>query len=244
MISLSYKNLWTDAYKGNDKNILDLIKQNNSASVLDVGCGDGQKTLLFQKKIKTNNIIGIDAVKKRLLAAQKRGIKTKYVNIEKKWPFANNFFDIVISNQVIEHLAKTDHFIKEIYRVLKPGGYAVISTENLASWHNIVALILGFQDFSHHTIQKIHIGNPLSPHYKERTLTWSKKDNSNVDDRAFPHLKVFTYYSLRKMFEAYKFTIQAGKGSGYYPFVGKVGKLFSNLDVKHSHFICIKVIKH
>jgi len=122
--------------------------------------------------------MGVDGQKDRLAAARKRGIKTKQFDIEKKWPLSSNSFDVVVSNQVIEHLVGTDHFITEIKRVLKPGGYTVISTENLSSWHNIFALVLGYQDFSHHLIKKAHVGNPLSPHFGEKTVTWSAKDNS------------------------------------------------------------------
>ncbi|XES77646.1 MAG: class I SAM-dependent methyltransferase [Candidatus Bathyarchaeia archaeon] len=51
-------------------------------------------------------------------------------------PFDDCFFDFVSATEVIEHLWNTDQFIKECYRVLKPRGYFLISTPNLASWIN------------------------------------------------------------------------------------------------------------
>lgn len=82
----------------------------------------------------------------------------------------NESIDVVFSNQVIEHLYETDKFISEIYRILKPGGYAVISTENLSSWHNIFALILGWQPFSLSNISSLRssIGNPFGLAKKNR----------------------------------------------------------------------------
>lgn len=235
--------MWNEAYQQNDRNLLELLEINPVAKILDVGCGDGKKSVLFKNKVRSKSIIGIDGVAKRLSVAKRIGVETKFVDIEKKWPFANNFFDVVISNQVIEHLVDLDHFIKEIKRVLKPGGYCVISTENLASWHNIFALLIGYQDFSHHLIKKSHIGNPLSPHYGEKTVAWSAPGNSGVDDTSFPHIKILTYISLRKIFEAYGFKFVRGLASGYYPLFSFISKIASRLNPEHSHFITIKMRK-
>lgn len=244
MLRQFYQKIWAEAYSRNDLNIISLLEQNPSAKVLDVGCGDGQKTIKFKRIIGCGKITGIDGLAGRLKAAKKRGVdETLVVSLEKKWPFKNSEFDVVISNQVIEHIADIDNFIKEIYRLLKPGGYCVISTENLASWHNIFALLLGYQDFSHNIIKKIHVGNPLSPHYNEETATWSRADNSGVDDSAFPHLKILTYYSLRKIFEEYGFKFQGGLGSGYYPLSGLLSKIATKIDPRHSHFVTIKMQK-
>jgi ubiquinone/menaquinone biosynthesis C-methylase UbiE len=212
--------------------------------LLDVGCRDGQKTLLFWRKVSAKKIIGIDGVKPRLEAARQRGIKDVVVSdLEKRWPFRKNYFDVVVSNQVIEHVVDLDHFLGEVFRVLKPGGYRVVSTENLASWHNIFSLILGYQDFSHHLIRKSHVGNPMSPHFGEKTVSWSARDNSGVDDTRYPHVKIMTYRSLIKVFEAFGFKFERGLASGYYPFFGFVSRIFCGLDPYHSHFITVKFRK-
>ena len=52
--------------------------------------------------------------------------------------------DLVIALEIIEHLYDTDFFLSEIQRVLKPGGYLVLSTPNLASLNNRIRLLLGF----------------------------------------------------------------------------------------------------
>lgn len=243
MLNNFFQYIWKEAYKRNDENIINLLEINPLARVVDVGCGDGQKTAAFRERITCKTIFGIDGVFGRLKAAEKRGVQIKQANLEQKWLLPSNAFDAVISNQVIEHISDIDHFIGEIYRILKPGGYCIISTENLASWHNIFALILGFQDFSHHIIKKLHVSNPLSPHYGEKTVTWSSTDNSGIDDTTFPHLKILTFKSLRKVFEVYGFKFIAGKGSGYYPLFGIIGLIASIIDPYHSHFITIKMMK-
>lgn len=76
---------------------------------------------------------------------------------------------LFIQNPVIEHLFDTDNFVSESFRILKPGGYTIVSTVNLASWHNIFALILGYQPFDFANISiKGTIGNPFSLWKDER----------------------------------------------------------------------------
>lgn len=245
MLSKLFEKLWNEAYQQNDTNIISLLEVNPKASLADIGCGDGVKTKKFGDAVKTGHTTGVDGVEARLAKAKKNGVESiKSVNLESAWNLADNTFDVVVSNQVIEHISDIDHFIEEIERILKPGGYAVISTENLSSWHNIFALILGFQDFSHHILKKSHAGNPLSPHFGEKTASWSAKGNSGTDDTAFPHIKILTLKSLMSAFETYNFKIEAGRGAGYYPLFGIIGKIASRIDPFHSHFITIKARKN
>src|SRR5207237_1346369 len=77
-------------------------------------------------------------------------------------PIRDESFDAISSNQVIEHLSDTDIFLAESFRVLRPGGHVVVSTENMSSWHNLAALLLGWQAFSltNITDKRSGIGNP------------------------------------------------------------------------------------
>src|SRR5208337_284277 len=45
-------------------------------------------------------------------------------------PFLNNAFNLVVCEQVIEHLHNTTYFLSELYRILKIGGSLLLSTEN------------------------------------------------------------------------------------------------------------------
>lgn len=235
--------IWMEAADRNRENILSLLEKNSNAKVADIGCGDGRVTIRYKTKIRSKEITGVDGVDGRLKAAKDRGIKIKIANLEGKWPFKNEELDVVISNQVIEHILDIDNFIEETYRILKPGGYCVISTENLSSWHNIFALVLGFQDFSHTILKRKHVGNPLSIHHGEKTSTWGAEDCSGVDDSAFPHIKIVTYKSLAAIYKEFGFAFEAGRGSGYYPLFGFLSSLASKIDPYHSHFITVKMRK-
>lgn len=62
---------------------------------------------------------------------------------------------------VIEHLFDIDRLLFEVKRMLKPGGIAVITTSNLASWYNRLSLLFGWQPFWTEVSTKFVIGNPL-----------------------------------------------------------------------------------
>ena len=121
--------------------------------------------------------------------------------------------------------------------IIKPNGYAIISTENLASWHNIFALLLGQQAFSQTISKKSHVGCKLSLHSHEKTGTWA-------NNRGPIHNKIFTYEGLRQIFNLYQFKVESLIGSGYYPIPTRsLMKIAGRLDPRHTHFITIKIRK-
>jgi ubiquinone/menaquinone biosynthesis C-methylase UbiE len=189
------------------------------------------------KLIGTKIVYGLDVVEEKLCKAQQRGIKIIQSDLNKELPIKDNFFDVIISNRVIEHLVDVDLFVEEIYRILKPGGYAVTSTENLVSWYNIFALLLGQQAFSQTISKKSHVGCKLSPHYFERTGEWAKNKRPL-------HNKIFAYEGLKEIFELYRFKMESLFGSGYYPMPTRsLMKIAGRIDPRHTHFITIKVKK-
>lgn len=224
--------MWEKARQDNTDNIFSLLERNPQAKFLDLGCDTGKFTLELAKKVNTNNLYGVEIVDERIIEAKKNGIKVEKSDLNNKLPFDDNFFDVVHANQVIEHLVDVDIFAEEIYRVLKPNGYAVISTENLSSWHNIFALILGFQAFSQHISAKKHVGNICSPHHGE-----------DLNLKSWTHVKIFTYKGLKEFFKINNFKMEKLKGSGYYPLPGFLSRIASKTDPIHSHFITIKVRK-
>ncbi len=65
--------------------------------------------------------------------------------VKERLPFPDKTFDLVISDETIEHLAYSpQHMFQEARRVLKPRGYFLITTPNFATlWHRIRFLFLG-----------------------------------------------------------------------------------------------------
>jgi SAM-dependent methyltransferase len=63
-------------------------------------------------------------------------------------PYGDGAVDVVVCNQVFEHLKQIFHPMQEIHRVLRPNGWLVFSVPNLASLHNRILLALGMQPTS------------------------------------------------------------------------------------------------
>lgn len=123
-------------------NQIKIAKQiKNGDSVLDVGCGNGVfYPVLADKSI---NYIGLDISKKLLTLARQKANKIKgkaKVKFIKgsitKLPFKNNQFDWVCAFAVLHHVPSEElraRAAREIWRVLKPGGRAVITVWNMFS---------------------------------------------------------------------------------------------------------------
>lgn len=196
----------------------------------DLGCDDGEWTSSVTKGHNLN-LYGLEIIDSRRQLALMKGIIAEKANLNDEFPYENYFFDMVHANQVIEHVTDTDHFVSEIYRILKPGGCAVISTENLSSWHNIFALFFGFTPFSlvNAPMQTAALGNPLAPHNDEEFWTF----------KTWQHIRVFTLKGLIHLFELYGFKIEKKLGSGYYP----IGNWVAKFDLTHCAFITLCVRK-
>lgn len=216
----------------NKSNILSLLEVNRQAKLLDLGCDDGKWTRQLGNKIETSDIYGVEVVDRQIAKAKANGIQVVKSDINTVLPFENNYFDVIHANQVIEHLHNTDHFASEIYRMLKPGGYALISTENLSSWHNVFALICGFQPFSMTNYSgKGSIGNPFA--------LWKDIQSDVSNYISWQHNRLFSYYGLKDLFQKHGFTVQRMKTAGYYPLWG----VLANIDPIHGHWIVIKAKK-
>ena len=214
----------------NRKVILSLLEPDKFAKVLDLGCCDGNFTLEVGKRIGTEELYGVDVVEQFVHAAQAKGIKVYCDDLNESLPLDSGSFDVVHANQVLEHLSHTDLFIKEIRRVLKKGGYAVISTPNLGGWHNIACLFLGWQPFSTSVSDEIHVGNPLHTRYRIK-----------AGEGEYPyHRRVPTYRGLKELFQYHGFQVEKIVGASYYPFPARV---LSRLDPRHSVYLTMKVRK-
>ncbi|NMB91478.1 methyltransferase domain-containing protein [candidate division WWE3 bacterium] len=236
-----FKNIKTHLFKKilsaqeeNRKNILRMLPSefNEETKILDLGCDDGSWTLSLSKNSPKVLLFGVEVVEERKKIAVNKGINVKSFDLNKSFYFEDNTFDIVHSNQVIEHLHDTDNFVSEVYRVLKPGEIFIVSTVNLSSWHNIFSLLLGYQPFDLSNIStKGNIGNPFS--------LWNNAESENSKHKSWQHMRIFTVYSLIDLLKKHGFTVLNVLTSGYYP----LPNFFSKLDKKHSHYFVIKAQK-
>lgn len=205
--------------------------EEKGACLLGLGCGLGELTYKVGRKVGADNVIGID-MEDRLQEAYKKRIKLIKCNLNNRIPLQDQSVNIISADQIIEHLSNVDLFVEEIFRVLKPGGYAVIGTENLASLHNLFALILGKQAFSQFISSRYWLGNPFTPHYKKPVR------------KGMSHVQVFTIQGLKDICEFYNLKVERVRGIGYFLFLPFWwGKLFEKICPAHASFIAVRVRK-
>jgi ubiquinone/menaquinone biosynthesis C-methylase UbiE len=109
--------------------------------VLEVGCGEGRGIELIIEGARSYS--AIDKLEPVIRELRKKFPGGNFLsgNIPPLSDFQDNSFDRVFSFQVIEHIKDDSLFLKEIHRVLKPGGMALLTTPNLSKslsrnpWH-------------------------------------------------------------------------------------------------------------
>jgi len=214
----------------NSRNIYSMLEKKTNARLLDLGCFEGAFTVKLGNYIGTKNLYGVDVVPAVLKKAKKCGIQVKHGNLNSTFPYRSNYFDVVHGNQVIEHMYDSDMFLSEIYRILKLGGYAILSTENASSWINIFASIMGWQIFSLTNIsaRRLGIGNPLAMFRLQK-----------IRFASFGHMRIYNFYGLKEYLEVMGFTVERIAGAGYFP----LPALIARIDPVHAHFMTFKIRK-
>ncbi|WAL95331.1 class I SAM-dependent methyltransferase [Streptomyces sp. Je 1-369] len=132
-----------------------------TATVLDIGCGDGTAAATAAPLLAGHRVVGVDWSQDALKRAHAR---LPYVVrgelSDGGLPFADGAADAVLFSEVVEHLVDPDSALDELRRVLRPGGHLMLSTPNLAAWYNRGLLLAGVQPvFSEVSLRGIH-GRP------------------------------------------------------------------------------------
>ncbi len=116
-------------------------------NLLDIGCADGGKTLQWAEAlgIPREGIHGVEGFEVyREKAASVLTVAGSDIESD-SLPYPDEHFDLVIANQVFEHIKNIFHLMSEACRVTRRGGLLLLSTPNLGSLHNRFLLALGRQ---------------------------------------------------------------------------------------------------
>lgn len=217
--------------------ILSLLRDIIGKDVLEIGGGTGVFAQEIASKFNLNHIYVVDISKEAIRIACEKGIKGTGLNIDtNNLPYEDSYFNTIICSEVIEHLVNPDHLLEEIYRVMRPNGYLIITTPNLGSWYNRILLLFGCQ-----------------PLFNDISIRYSYNKPFKISPTG--HLRLYTFDSLKFLLKKYNFSIIKSLGIGINEEIGyglkyKYLTKIINWIFKSPSFnsgICIlakKVLKH
>lgn len=97
---------------------------------LEIGIGRGHALKAIEKLIETKPV-GIDINPQFVESLKNEGYEVHCINTDNGLPFADESFDIIYTDQVMEHVVSQVSFLDEIRRVLKPNGQLLIGVPNV-----------------------------------------------------------------------------------------------------------------
>ncbi len=119
------------------KKIISETRKCENLNILDLGSGEGGTSALLAEG---NNVISYDLSLVRLKRQQQIFMKIPLANGRAEvLPFRNSTFDLVILQDVVEHIEDPFSFIHELTRVLSKNGMIYLSTPNRNSFFNILS---------------------------------------------------------------------------------------------------------
>lgn len=156
-----YKNKYNTRYLGPAEKIRvnKIIKLvGHGKRVLDVGCDIG---LIGKLLLQNNNkVYGMDISPTAVKKAKKKGLKAYCLNPETQTlPFKNNYFDVVLLAEIIEHVFDPDLLLQKVRKKLIKGGELVLTTPNLATLPRRIQLLLGKNPAIENRLNKNSLGH-------------------------------------------------------------------------------------
>ena len=111
----------------------DILSYCAQGSLLDIGTGPGRLLLKLHRQSPAMQLVGIDSSPSMVASARKNMVKAGLSDVieiregnASQIPFVDRFFDIVVSQWSVHHWKHPVAALNEVYRVLKPGGYALM----------------------------------------------------------------------------------------------------------------------
>lgn len=109
--------------------VLPYIREHRNCRLLDIGCGWDAR---FLKSVEPyiGSGVGVDFKAPELTEGK---IRTERLTLQDRLPYADGSFDLVTMLAVLEHLAQPEAILREIQRVLRPGGQLVLTVPSKAA---------------------------------------------------------------------------------------------------------------
>jgi SAM-dependent methyltransferase len=162
---------------------LEMIRQwsNLNGRILDNGTGLGTYLEAIGRANPAGVRVGLEIEHERAVSALARA-DAIVLGVGEQLPFADNSFDLILSNEVIEHVTDDRASVAEMARVARPGGRVVIFAPN--RWYPV-------EQHGVYWRGEYHFGNKPLVNYLPNPLR----------NRLAPHVRAYTGHGLRALFD-------------------------------------------
>lgn len=136
----------------------------DDSPVLEVGCGDASFTTELAKYSRRVTALDISAGQIAENAARLPGITFRQHDVSERLPFADGAFAVIWCSEVLEHLFDPAYALREMHRVLRPGGRLLVTVPYHGRFKNLLIALFKWDE---HFV-------PSNPHirfYSKRTLS-------------------------------------------------------------------------
>jgi SAM-dependent methyltransferase len=159
--------------------IIRAARERIKGRILENGCGVG----MYVEHLSPlgGKVIGLEYDFERATEARRNSLHLTNAAGE-SLPFPAGTFDLVLSHEVIEHVQDDRAAIREMVRVLKPGGRVIIFAPNRG---------YPFETHGIYWKGKYYFGNKLFVNYLPRVLR----------DKLAPHVRVYSKHDMQKLFD-------------------------------------------
>ncbi len=203
--------------RAREHEIMRLLNLSENDEFLDVGCASGHQVFVAAKRAK--RAVGIDVGKEFIAVAKRHAEEIKAENVEflitdGSIPFPDKSFNKLLCSEVVEHLVDPMPLLREIQRVLVPGGTVVFTVPNLNSRGTVWKRMLhGFKE------------PPFTP------LTDFSMEAIKAHGDA--HVVQFTLSRFEKLISSAGFLVDYVGGAGYIdgPKIGRIIQLTNKLAI-------------
>jgi SAM-dependent methyltransferase len=143
-----YEAYWSDeGFKPTDKGSAPLRRLlaetiGPDDSCIDIGCGDGGTSAVWLSA-NAGQYVGVDVSSGAVELARSRGFEAVHIRDASELPFESGSFDAATCIEVLEHLFDPVAALREMRRVLRPGGVALVTVPNVAHWRQRLDMVAG-----------------------------------------------------------------------------------------------------
>ena len=143
------------------------IELPKGANILDAGCGSGTPAHFWKEQGYT--IIGADTIDQSLGITRDKGVCCVKGDVTKRLPFGDNTFDLIYSDDFLEHFVDPKPALDELFRVSRRYVVALVLKISLCNWiHNIILRQPKEYEKKYSEWVKLYNGlNPKSSEFKQ-----------------------------------------------------------------------------